>query len=360
MPRKAAKPKVPRIEATALLCAQPSPIPVLLPNTLTPAREHAIRISVKKWVNGTVLHFFFLDRNQDPKWAWTDDQKKVVRWAFDAWKKLGIGLTFIEVTDESEAELRIGCLRDNRSWSFVGTDNLSNTDLGRTMNFGWDLTTTWGRATALHEIGHALGMSHEHQNPNAGIEWDEEKVYEYFSGPPNNWERPTIFNNILKKLDPSLKEGSKWDPNSIMEYPFDPGLIRHPKPFDVRGIGANTTLSPSDIDWVRRWYPSTAEPARLAVMSLERLDAAAGEQRDYYFQPTATRDYKIQTVGESDCKVVIFEVRDDEPRYFVSEDDSGIDANLLVEAKLIKGRTYVVRVRVNFVASPDGVGLLIS
>ena len=26
------------------------------------------------------------------------------------------------------------------------------------MNFGWDLTTPYGRVTALHEIGHPLGF----------------------------------------------------------------------------------------------------------------------------------------------------------------------------------------------------------
>ena len=42
----------------------------------------------------------------------------------------------------------------------------------RTMNFGWALTTAYGHDTALHEIGHTLGLEHEHQNPNAGISWN--------------------------------------------------------------------------------------------------------------------------------------------------------------------------------------------
>lgn len=360
MSKKAEKLDAPHVETEFQLCAQPAPIPVVLPNNLTPPREYAIRISAKKWVNGTILHYFFLDRDQEPKWRWIEDQKRIVRWAFGEWKKAEIGLSFIEVRDVSEAEIRIGCLQDNRSWSYVGTDNLSNSDLGRTMNFGWDLTTAWGKATALHEIGHAIGLSHEHQNPNAGIIWNDTKVYEHFSGSPNYWDPPTIYRNILKKLDPSDVEGSNWDPTSIMEYPFDSGLIISPKPYDTQGIGKNTTLSQFDIDWVRRWYPVTGEPTPIAVMQLERLEAAAGQQRDYAFKPAATRDYKIQTIGESDCKVVIFEVRDNEPRHFISEDDSGINANLLVKAKMIKERTYVIRVRVNFIGSPDGVGLLIT
>jgi hypothetical protein len=343
-----------------LLCAQPTPTPVVLPPNLSAVRESAIRIGAKKWVNGTVLHYCFLERAISPKWSWPEDQKNVVRQAFNTWKQLGIGLSFVEVNDESEAELRIGCLQDGRSWSFVGTDVLDNFDLGRTMNYGWDLTTTWGKATALHEIGHAIGLSHEHQNPKAGIAWDEDKVYASFSGPPNNWDRPKIFSNILKKLDEAEVEGSEWDPLSIMEYPFKPGLIISPKPYDVKGVGENVKLSDADIAWVRRWYPSNADPIPIGVMQFERLGIAAGQQRDYSFQPGATRDYKVSTIGESDCRVVIFETREGEPRHLLTEDDSGMEANVNIKAKLVKGRTYVIRVRVNYVASPDGVGLLVA
>jgi hypothetical protein len=43
--------------------------------------------------------------------------------------------------------------------------------------------------TALHGIGHTLGLPHEHQNPNAGIVWDEKTVYTSLGGPPNSWPR---------------------------------------------------------------------------------------------------------------------------------------------------------------------------
>ena len=343
-----------------LYCAQPQPKPVVLSPNLSPIRASAIRRGKQKWVNGTVLHYHFLERTTAPRWEWPEAQRKVVRWAFDTWKKVGIGLSFVEVADPSEAELTIGFLQDNRSWSYVGTDNLSSKDLGRTMNLGWDLTTPWGKATAIHEIGHAIGLSHEHQNPKSGIVWNEDAVYEYFSGPPNKWDRDTIYWNILRPLDVAEVEGSKWDARSIMEYPFEPGLIRSPKPYDTEGVGENTTLSEQDVQWVRRWYEPLPDATVIGAMQLERVDAGAGEQRDFAFEPKATRDYRIQTVGESDCRVVVFEERDGEPRHLVSDDDSGDDANVTLTAKLVKGRRYIIRVRVNFVTSPDGVGLLIS
>src|SRR5205814_194392 len=83
----------------------------------------------------------------------------------------------------------------------------------------------YGRGTALHELGHVLGMEHEHQNPFAGIKWHDDAVYQSLGGPPNNWSRQTTFHNILEKLDPQQVQGSSWDPDSIMEYEFEPGLV---------------------------------------------------------------------------------------------------------------------------------------
>ncbi len=343
------------------LCSQPVPKPIILPPELAGPRLSAIMIGAKKWANGTVLHYHFLERADAPSWRWVEAQKAIVRWATQQWIGLNSGLSFKEVSDPTEAEILIGCLVGDGSWSLVGTDNLdlNYRDLGRTMNFGWDLTTTWGKATAIHELGHAIGLSHEHQNYQAGIVWNEDKVYEYFSGPPNNWSPAKIRHNILDKLSPSESEGSKWDPLSIMEYPFQPGLIRLPKPYDTNGIPENTVISSGDAAWVRTWYPPLTAAQPIAAMQLQALNAAAGQQRDFSFQPDATREYVVGIVGRADCRVVVFEMRDGTPRHLASGDDSGSDENIRLKVKLVKGRDYIIRTRVNFTADPAGAGLLI-
>lgn len=342
-------------DETHKLCAQPPAVSIALPAGLSAKRESAIRLVKNKWVNGTQLHYHFLE---SPLWKWTDQQKAVVRWAFDRWKGLDIGLSFAEVDDPSEAELRIGFDQTDGSWSYVGTDVLTAPPGEPTMNYGWDLTTEWGHATALHEIGHALGMPHEHQNPRAGIVWNEEAVYNAFSGQPNYWSRDKIFNNILRKIALSEVEGSNWDPTSIMHYPFARGLIQAPKPYDM-GIERTLDLSDNDRIWVQRFYPGGEQAVPIRVMELKALPSDVGAQRDFVFEPSATRAYTIQTVGTSDTKIVIFEERDGQPRHMGAEDDSGLPSNGVIVAQLVKNRRYFIRARTHFVSGSAGAGLLV-
>jgi hypothetical protein len=190
-------------------CALP-PQPVrIFPSGMPTDRQNAILLGSSKWVNGTVLHYTFLEG--------PEAQKKVVRDSFEQWKDLPLGLEFQEVDDAADSEVRIA-FQDDGSWSYIGRQVLDQPATEATMNFGWDLTTPYGHTTALHEIGHTLGLPHEHQNPFAGIVWNESRVYEYFAGPPNNWVRDQTFYNVLRKLSTAEVEGSTWDPDSVMEY----------------------------------------------------------------------------------------------------------------------------------------------
>ena len=134
-----------------------------------------------------------------------------MRDSFTAWKELPLGLEFEEVADAADAEVRIA-FADDGSWSYIGRQVLDQPANEPTMNFGWDLTTPYGRTTALHEIGHTLGLPHEHQNPFAGIVWNEQAVYDYFAGSPNFWPRDQTFHNVLRKLEPGRGPGLDLGP----------------------------------------------------------------------------------------------------------------------------------------------------
>jgi len=140
---------------------------------------------------------------------------------------INIKLNFFDPNDKNKlfnpnnADIRISFDRKGGSWSLLGTDCLTEKDKNKcTMNFGWfDVPTT------LHEICHALGMIHEHSNPNGvPINWATCHVASWAAN-TQCWDPQTIKDNILDKYKVDQINGSEFDPKSIMLYFFDGKLV---------------------------------------------------------------------------------------------------------------------------------------
>lgn len=330
-------------------CAMPKMPPRIFAMRLSPERLGLVIDFGRKWLNGTVLKYWFFDK---PKgWTTTEKEKDVVRAAFKVWMDVGIGIEFKEVDSISDSDIRISFVRDNRTWSGLGRDIRDFFGKNEnTMNFGWDLINddSRGMDTAVHEIGHTLAAPHEHQNPFSGIVWNEKAVLDDLSGPPNNWDPEMIKHNILNKLDKNVVMGSDWDPDSIMHYPFKAGLILVPDKYKTAPLIPAGGLSARDKEWIKKTYPpmSPADYVKLELMKSYKLAIAPGEDKTFVFEPKYSRVYNLGTFGNSDTLITLNEDQGAaEPRYMQGDDDSGTDLNAKITTKLEKGHKYLLRLK---------------
>ena len=119
------------------------------------------------------------------------------------------------------------------------------------MNLGWLKPNTADkeyRRVVLHEFGHALGLIHEHKQPNAQIPWNERAVIEYYRR-TNGWDEAYTRSNVLNKE--MVDSYTRFDPQSIMLYPV-------PKELTIGGFEipwSNTELSELDKQFILQMYP---------------------------------------------------------------------------------------------------------
>jgi hypothetical protein len=347
----------------SMACAMPITKERELPKEIEGTiRARLIRVSDKRWANGTEITYFYFT---DGPYADQRNNIPFVEKGFKGWTDVGIGLKFTRVMDIKDSMIRIGFLQGDGAWSYVGRDNLNIRMSERTMNFGWDLRGDRrgdGVDTPLHEIGHMLGFPHEHQNPNAGIVWNEEAVLRAYARPPNNWDERTITYNILRKLDKDKVEGSDWDPDSIMHYGFGRGMIKSPEEYS-RGLSPEDGLSQKDIGTVRKLYPPLSnndDPTPLKNNQTANIsDLSEGSEKTFLIEPTISGNYRMETIGAIDSLMVLSELLSSgSKRQIGANDDSGTGDNALIETNLQAGRKYLLTVRLIFKADPEADALV--
>ncbi len=167
----------------------------------------------KLWAKGTTLKVGFLEG--------TPPLHERVMKAFSYWFVQGVQLELQRAAPGTRTHIRVAFDPRRGSWSNVGKDCLTVHPSQPTMNLGWatmDASDEDFFGTVIHEFGHALGLLHEHNHPEARIRWNKDAVYKDLMGEPNDWDRETIDFNVFAKFDASQVITTAFDKASVMIY----------------------------------------------------------------------------------------------------------------------------------------------
>lgn len=294
----------------------------------------AVIIPRKMWLTGSTLKVRFMGGNAR--------QHALVQEQANWWTQHA-NLNF-EFGDALDADIRITFDSNDGAWSYIGTDASQIPANQPTMNLGF-----LDGGTAAHEFGHAIGLVHEHQNPEGGIEWNREAVIRDLSGPPNNWTLEQIEHNVFNKYSADQIRGTEFDPDSIMLYFFpDEWVLNGP------GTKANDTLSELDKGFIasEEAYPGrTATAPSPTMVDLSVIDLAAtpasigqpGEEDIFRFMVDDAGRYTVETTGETDVAMKLFGP-DSQTHMITEDDDGGAGYNAKIVADLMPGQ-YFVQIR---------------
>jgi len=205
----------------------------------------AALVKGKKWKTGETIRVKFLNGG-------TYFQDKVKLYASYWLEHANLNFEYVEPNDKADIKIAFKWDCDYSSWSYIGTDCKKISQYKPSMNFGWFSEYTSSaefRRVILHEFGHALGLIHEHQHPEANIQWNKTAVYDYYES-IEGWDRKSIENNLFKKYTTSQTNYSQFDPESIMLYSISSDLT-----LDGFSVGWNHALSETDKNFIAGIYP---------------------------------------------------------------------------------------------------------
>ena len=244
----------------------------------------------KLWQNGSTLKIAFRGGTKEMRREFANTASD---WTKETSLKLDFGVnnSFYEwpqADGRSSSDIRVA-FDEVGSWSYIGTDSRIASSGDASLNIPLscfngtrtDIDGSSFRSAVLHEFGHALGLRHIFQHPEADCDflWENEPgyvktigkngtpiadpddrrpgIYTILTSPPNNWDKPSVDGNMRPNAFAWMP--SNPTPDSVMMYAFPQEYFREGRKARWYKEKPLTHLSKYDKDLIRLMYPDTTK-----------------------------------------------------------------------------------------------------
>jgi len=244
----------------------------------------SVVVTSKLWPVGAELDIHFFNGDEGQKSAF---KARAIQWMDYA----NVVLKFDRPAAESEIRVQFG---NSGNSSYVGNDNAGISKSSPTMRIQ-------NMSSVQHEVGHALGCVHEHQSPEATIQWNKPVVYRALGGPPNNWSREKVDHNVLNPIDADITQYTAFDPKSVMLYFFPDSWT-----LDGQGTVDNEAISATDGAFLSRCYPGCTidfSHPEIVTAGCPRTGVTTGVATDYNAQ--FGKSWVLHDPGNSFIEIVL-------------------------------------------------------
>jgi hypothetical protein len=214
-------------------------------------KKRSVGEHTKYWSPGRTLKILIYKYNEHSFEAVKNGASKWLPYVNLTFDFIEIDEQDIYKSDDFQGDIRVDFqpLFGNSGSSQLGTDSLTGGPHDPSMTLGTDFSSPYYEFTVIHEFGHALGLNHEHQHPDAGIPWDREKTYAHMAATAN-FSRTDVDTNVFPRERSADRTYTPYDRFSVMHYhvlnELTVGDWHQP---------ANLHISEGDISAMRTIYP---------------------------------------------------------------------------------------------------------
>jgi hypothetical protein len=188
---------------------------------------------------------------------------------------------------EGNEDIKIDFVDNRGWWSAYGTISRQRDPSMNLQFFGVDTPRyTNGqpapeaelRRIILHEFGHALGMMHEHQSPNADCDREIDWEAAYRMGVKLGWDRDMVHAQMRQLTNLEEFNTTTIDRKSIMHYSLAPELFKLGRSSKC-WVPDNNDLSEQDRSFIAATYPKEGRPPVAVSSSPDTQSSGVGATR---------------------------------------------------------------------------------